>query len=35
MTVAGDMVFGDPLLVTETGCTRLNSIERKLFTSEA
>ena len=34
LPLAGYMVFGDPLLVTETGCVRLNSIERKLFVSE-
>ena len=35
LPLAGYMVFGDPLLVTEDGCVRLNTIERKLFTSEA
>ena len=35
LPLAGYMVFGDPLLVTESGCERLNSMERKLFTSEA
>ncbi len=34
LPLAGYMVFGDPLLVTEDGCVRLNSIERKLFVAE-
>ena len=34
LPLAGYMVFGDPLLVTEEGCTRLNAIERKLFVAE-
>ena len=35
LPLAGYMVFGDPLVVTEDGCARLNAIERKLFTAEA
>jgi Xaa-Pro aminopeptidase len=34
LPLAGYMVFGDPLLVTENGCVRLNSTERKLFVAE-
>jgi Xaa-Pro aminopeptidase len=35
LPLAGYMVFGDPLVVTEDGCARLNAIERKLFVAEA
>jgi hypothetical protein len=29
------MVFGDTLVVTETGCERLNKTDKKLFWKEA
>ena len=34
LPLSGYMVFGDTLLVTETGCEPLNRAERKLFHSE-
>jgi Xaa-Pro aminopeptidase len=33
LPLSGYMVFGDTLLVTETGCVSLNKTEKKLFQS--
>jgi Xaa-Pro aminopeptidase len=35
LPLSGYMVFGDTLLVTETGCVPLNKAERKLFATGA
>jgi len=35
LPLAGYMVFGDTLVVTETGCERLNKSDKKLFWKEA
>jgi len=34
LPLAGYMVFGDTLLVTEDGCERLSQTEKKLFWKE-
>jgi Xaa-Pro aminopeptidase len=33
LPLSGYMVFGDTLLVTQTGCESLNKTEKKLFQS--
>ena len=35
LPLSGYMVFGDTLVVTETGCVRLNETEKKLFAKGA